>query len=203
LALNPVPTEESTHLEHLLTLATLAPDDKDFKEKVLDYLEAYNTEAENLKRYKEYVIEAAQKLEKEMKNKDESLENAYVMAIGRVNSHKLHGVNEADITDKTAYKSYLKLVERSDNNRDQLMHHRWMLKEISTVAKMPATEIQQNQYIADFSKQEVQEAFKLIKDKKSETEIAAAIELKMIPFYHELAVKNATIDEIDLKHIQK
>lgn len=203
LALNPVPTEESTHLEHLLTLATLAPDDKDFKEKVLDYLEAYNTEAENLKRYKEYVIEAAQKLEKEMKNKDESLENAYVMAIGRVNSHKLHGVNEADITDKTAYKSYLKLVERSDNNRDQLMHHRWMLKEISTVAKMPATEIQQNQYIADFSKQEVQEAFKLIKDKKSETEITAAIELKMIPFYHELAVKNATIDEIDLKHIQK
>ena len=203
LALNPVPTEESTRLEHLLTLATLAPDDKDFKEKVLDYLEAYNTEAENLKRYKEYVIEAAQKLEKEMKNKDESLENAYVMAIGRVNSHKLHGVNEADITDKTAYKSYLKLVERSDNNRDQLMHHRWMLKEISTVAKMPATEIQQNQYIADFSKQEVQEAFKLIKDKKSETEITAAIELKMIPFYHELAVKNATIDEIDLKHIQK
>lgn len=203
LALNPIPTEESNNLEHLLTLATLAPDDKDFKEKVLDYLEAYNIEAKNLKSYNEYIIEAAQKLEKEMKNKDESLENAYVMAIGRVNSHKLHGVNETEITDKTAYKSYLKLVERSNNNRDQLMHHRWMLKEISALSKISTAEIQQNQNIADFSKEEVQEAFKLIKDKKSDAEITDAIELKMIPFYHELAVKNATIDEIDLKHIQK
>jgi hypothetical protein len=203
LALNPLPTEESTNLEHLLTLATLSPDDKDFKEKVLDYLEAYDKEAENVKSYNEYVVEAAQKLEKEIKMKDESLESAYVMAIGRVNNHKLHGVNEADITDKTAYKSYLKLVERSDKNRDQLMHHRWMLREISTVAKIPATEVQQNQNVADFSKQEIQEAFKLIKDKKSATEITDAIELKMIPFYHELAVKNASIDEIDLTHIQK
>ncbi|QDW20913.1 hypothetical protein [Flavobacterium sp. KBS0721] len=203
LALNPLPAEEITNLEHLLTLATLSPDDKDFKEKVLDYLEAYDKEAENVKSYNEYVVEAAQKLEKEIKMKDESLESAYVMAMGSVNNHKLHGVNEADITDKTAYKSYLKLVERSDKNRDQLMHHRWMLREISTVAKIPATEVQQNQNVADFSKQEIQEAFKLIKDKKSATEITDAIELKMIPFYHELAVKNASIDEIDLTHIQK
>lgn len=203
LALNPLPAEEITNLEHLLTLATLSPDDKDFKEKVLDYLEAYDKEAENVKSYNEYVVEAAQKLEKEIKMKDESLESAYVMEMGSVNNHKLHGVNEADITDKTAYKSYLKLVERSDKNRDQLMHHRWMLREISTVAKIPATEVQQNQNVADFSKQEIQEAFKLIKDKKSATEITDAIELKMIPFYHELAVKNASIDEIDLTHIQK
>ena len=125
------------------------------------------------------------------------------MAIGRVNNHKLHGVNEAEITDKTAYKSYLKLVERSDKNRDQLMHHRWMLREISTLAKIPATEVQQNQNVAELSKHEIQEAFKLIKEKKSATEITDAIELKMIPFYHELAVKNASIDEIDLTHIQK
>lgn len=203
LALNPLPEKESNNLEHLLTLATLSPDDKDFKEKVLDYLEAYNIESETVKKYNEYVLEAAQKLEKEIKNKDESLENAYVTAIGRVNSHKLHGVNEADITDKTAYKSYLKLVERSDSNRDQLMHHRWMLREISALSKIPVNEIQQNQNIADFSKQEIEEAFKLIKDKKSDTEITNAIELKMIPFYHELAVKNAAIDEVDLKHIQK
>lgn len=203
LALNPLPEKESNNLEHLLTLATLSPDDKDFKEKVLDYLEAYNIESETVKKYNEYVSEAAQKLEKEIKNKDESLENAYVTAIGRVNSHKLHGVNEADVTDKTAYKSYLKLVERSDSNRDQLMHHRWMLREISALSKIPVNEIQQNQNIADFSKQEIEEAFKLIKDKKSDTEITNAIELKMIPFYHELAVKNAAIDEVDLKHIQK
>jgi hypothetical protein len=203
LALNPLPEKESTNLEHLLTLATLAPDDKDFKEKVLDYLEVYNVEAQTLKHYNDYLFEAAQKLEKEIKDKDESIENGYVTAIGRVNSHKLNGTVESDVTDKAAYKSYLKLVERSDSKRDQLMHHRWMLKEILALTKIPATQIQQNQNIADFSKEEIEEAFKLIKDKKSATEITAAIELKMIPFYHELAVKNATIDAIDLKHIQK
>jgi hypothetical protein len=203
LALQPLPAEENSNMEHLLTLATLTPDEKQFKDKVLDYLEAYTTEAETLKKYNEYLAEAAQKLEKEISTKDESLENSYVIALGRVNSHPLNGKNETEITDKTAYKSYLKLVERSDNSRDQLMHHRWMMKEISALAKIPATEIQKNQNVADFSKQEIEEAFKLIKDKKASTEIIDAIEIKMIPFYHDLAVKNATIDELELKHVQK
>jgi hypothetical protein len=203
LALNPLPEKESTNLEHLLTLASLTPDDKQFKEKVLDYLEAYNIEAENVKKYKDYVLEAAKKLETEMKDKDASLENAYVSALGRVNSHKLHGVNEENITDKTAYKSYQKLVERSNKNRDQLTRHRWMLKEISALTKLPAAEIQQNPAAVVFSAEEMVEAFKSIKEKKSGSEIIAAIEVKMIPFYHDLALKNANIDEIDLNHIQK
>ncbi|BFM44512.1 hypothetical protein CFS9_31530 [Flavobacterium sp. CFS9] len=203
LALNPLPEKESTNLEHLLTLASLTPDDKQFKEKVLDYLEAYNIEAENVKKYKDYVLEAAKKLETEMKDKDASLENAYVSALGRVNSHKLHGVNEENVTDKTAYKSYQKLVERSNKNRDQLTRHRWMLKEISALTKLPAAEIQQNPAAVVFSAEEMEEAFKSIKEKKSGPEIIAAIEVKMIPFYHDLALKNANIDEIDLNHIQK
>lgn len=203
LALNPLPEKESTNLEHLLTQATLASDDKQFKEKVLDYLETYQTEAENVKKYNNYLSEAAKKLEAEMKNKDESLENAYVAAIGRVNSHKLHGVDETAITDKTAHKSYLKLVERSNSNRDQLTRHRWMLKEISALAKLPAAEIQQNPTAVVFSAEQVGEAFKAIKDKKSGPEIIADIEVKMIPFYHEIALKNAKTDEIDLNHIQK
>ncbi|OXB19058.1 hypothetical protein B0A80_19960 [Flavobacterium tructae] len=203
LALNPLPEKESINLEHLLTLASLTPDDKQFKEKVLDYLEAYNIEAENVKKYKDYVLEAAKKLETEMKDKDASLENAYVSALGRVNSHKMHGVNEENITDKTAYKSYQKLVERSNKNRDQLTRHRWMLKEISALTKLPAAEIQQNPAAVVFSAEEMEEAFKSIKEKKSGPEIIAAIEVKMIPFYHDLALKNANIDEIDLNHIQK
>lgn len=203
LALNPLPEKESTNLEHLLTLASLTPDDKQFKEKVLDYLEAYNIEAENVKKYKDYVLEAAKKLETEMKDKDASLENAYVSTLGRVNSHKLHGVNEENVTDKTAYKSYQKLVERSNKNRDQLTRHRWMLKEISALTKLPAAEIQQNPAAVVFSAEEMEEAFKSIKEKKSGPEIIAAIEVKMIPFYHDLALKNANIDEIDLNHIQK
>ncbi|MBP4137972.1 TonB-dependent receptor [Flavobacterium geliluteum] len=203
LALKPLPTEENTNLEHLLTLATLTPDDKQFKEKVLDYLEAYDTAAETLKKYNEYLAEAYQKLEKDMFSKDESLENEYSIAVGRVNNHALNGKEEADVTNKTAYKSYLKLVERSNNNRDKLMHHRWMYREISALSKITSSEIQQNQYAANFSIQEIEEAFKLIKDKKSATEIVDILEVKMIPFYHDLAVKNATIDDIDLKHIQK
>jgi len=203
LALQPLPTDENNNMQHLLILATLTPDEKQFKDKVLDYLEAYNTEAETLNKYNDYLSEASQKLEKEISTKDESLENAYVIALGRVNSHPLNGKTEAEATDKTAYKSYSRLVERSDNSRDQLMHHRWMMKEISTLAKIPATEIQKNQYAADFSKQEIEEVFKLIKDKKASTEIVDTIELKMIPFYHDLAIKYATTEELDLKHIQK
>lgn len=203
LSIHSLPTEESTNLEHLLTLATLTPDDKELKEKVLDYLEAYDTETKTLEQYNGYIIEASQKLEKEMKMKDESIENAYIVAIGKVNGHSLHGVNEADVTNKASYNSYLKLVERSNEKHNQLIYHRWMLREISLLAKTPIKEIEQNENGTAFSKYEIEEAFKLIKDKKNAPEIVDAIELKMIPFYHDLAVKNATTEEVDLNHIQK
>ncbi|MGO4773741.1 hypothetical protein ACEN2I_18970 [Flavobacterium sp. W22_SRS_FK3] len=203
LALHPLPAAENNNLEHLITLASLTPDDKELKEKVLDYLEAYATEAETLEKYNTYLLEASQKLENEMNQKDEGLENAYVTALGNVNSHPLHGVNETAITNKTNYNSYLKLAERSNNSRNQLTNHRWMLREMAVVAKTPAKEIQQNENVAAFSKQEVEEAFKLIKAKKNAAEIVDALEVKIIPFYHDLAIKNAANDEIDLKYIQK
>ena len=202
LALQPLPAEEAIKLEELLNATTLAKDEKEFKEKALDYLEAYYTEAETLEKYNDYFSESVQKLEKDMIRKDESLENDYSIAIGRVNSHSLHNVNNPDI-NTPSYKSYMKLVERAENNRKKLVNHRWMLKEIGALAKVPTSQIQQNQYAADFTKQEIGEAFQLINNKKAATEITDAIQLKMIPFYHELAVKNAVNDEIELKHIQK
>jgi len=202
LALQPLPAEEAIKLEELLNATTLAKDEKEFKEKALDYLEAYYTEAETLEKYNDYFSESVQKLEKDMIRKDESLENDYSIAIGRVNSHSLHNVNNPDV-NTPSYKSYIKLVERAENNRKKLVNHRWMLKEIGALAKVPTSQIQQNQYAADFTKQEIGEAFQLINNKKAATEITDAIELKMIPFYHELAVKNAVNDEIELKHIQK
>jgi hypothetical protein len=202
LALQPLPAEENIKLENLFNETSQAKDEKEFKEKTLDYLEAYNIEAETLKKYNDSFTEAVQKLEKDMIRKDENLENDYSVAIGRVNNHTLHNVSSPDV-NTPSYKSYQRLVERAENARKQLVNHRWMLKEIGALAKIPSSEIQQNQYASDFTKQEIGEAFTLIKSKKATAEIAEAIELKMIPFYHELAVKNAANDEIELKHIQK
>ncbi|WP_417940286.1 hypothetical protein [Flavobacterium sp. RS13.1] len=203
LTLPLLPTAEKDNLEHLITLATLTSDDKELKEKTLDYLEAFAAEKDNSEKYTSYLAETTQKLEKELYQKDEGLENAYVTTLGRVNSHPLHNVNEADIADKTNYNSYLKLVERSENSRNQLKYHRWMLREMAVLSKIPANEIQQNENAAEFSRQNIEAVFKLIKDKKNATEIVDAIETKMIPFYHDLAVKNASNDEIDLKYIPK
>ncbi len=203
LLLHPLPTAEKDHLDHLITLASLTPDDKELKEKVLDYLEAYATEKETLETYNSYFAEASQKLEKEMNQKDEGLENAYAAALGRVNSHPMQGVNESDASNKTSYNSYLKLVERSNNSRNQLKNHRWMLREIAEAAKIPAKDIQQNENVAMFTTQEIETVFKLIKAKKNADDIVNTIEIKMIPFYHDLAVKNAVNDEVDLKYIQK
>jgi hypothetical protein len=203
LSLNSLPIAEKEHLEHLITLASLTPDDKELKEKVLDYLEAFTEEKENSEKYNTYLAETAQKLEKEMSQKDEGLENAYAATLGRVNSHPLHGVNEEAITNKSSYNSYLKLVERSNNSRNQLKNHRWMLREMAILSKIPSNEMQQNENAAEFNKQNIEAIFKLIKEKKNAAEIVDAIELKIIPFYHDLAVKNASNDEIDLKYIQK
>lgn len=49
-----------------------------------------------------------------MKMKDESIENVYIVVIGKVNGYSLYGVNEVDVINKVSYNLYLKLVERSN-----------------------------------------------------------------------------------------
>jgi hypothetical protein len=202
LALRPIPKEDSDELQHLLTLTTLTPDDESFKEKALTYLKAYDLNNDILDKYNNYILETVKSLQEEMKRKDEGFENDYVMALGRVNKHKLHGVNEEDITDKTSYKSYLKLVERKNKKLQPLLVHRWMINEISILANTPAAEIHQNENLSNFNKQELNQFFKMMKEKKTDAEVIEELKIKLIPFYHELAIKNVKDDEVEFKYLK-
>lgn len=202
LALRPIPKEDSDELQHLLTLTTLTPDDESFKEKALTYLKAYDLNNDILDKYNNYILETVKSLQEEMKRKDEGFENDYVMALGRVNKHKLHGVNEEDITDKTSYKSYLKLVERKNKKLQPLLVHRWMINEISILANTPAAEIHQNENLSNFNKQELNQFFKMMKEKKTDTEVIEELKIKLIPFYHDLALKNVKDDEVEFKYLK-
>ena len=201
--LQPLPTEEASKLEHLLTLATLTPDEASFKDKVIDYLEEYQTTTAVVKKYNELIVQAVQKVAQEISSKDENFEKTYITAISRVNSHKLHGKNASEITDKISYNSYLKLVERSDKAKQKLQAHRFMQTEFVKLSKADAKELSQNEYLLRYNKKEIEEVYKLITDKKPDADIIAQLEQNIIPFYHELAIENAMDKEVELKYIQK
>lgn len=202
LTLRPIPKEDSDELQHLLTLTTLTPDDDSFKEKALNYLKAYDLNNGILDRYNNYILETVKSLEEEMIRKDEGFENDYVQALGRVNKHKMHGVNEQDVTNKTSYNSYLKLVERKNKKLQPLLIHRWMLNEISILDNTSADEIHKNENLSSFNKQELGHFFKMMKDKKTDTEVIEELKIKLIPFYHDLALKNVKDDEVEFKHLK-
>jgi hypothetical protein len=202
LALQPIPKEDSDELEHLLTLVTLTPDDKSFKEKALHYLSAYEVYNTMLNRYNEYIHKTLQSLKEEIIRKDEGYENDFVMAQARVNKHKLNGVDVKQITNKTSYNSYLKLVERKNKKLQPLLVHRWMLNEISMLANMPADEIHQNENLSNFNKQELHYFFKMMKDKKTDIEVIEELKIKLIPFYNDLASNNVKDDEVEFKYLK-
>lgn len=202
LALRPMPQEDADELQHLLTLTTLTPDDKTFEEKALNYLKAYDLNNDILDRYNNYILETVQSLQEEMVGKDEGFENDYVMALGRVNKHKLHGTNEQDAPNKASYNSYQKLVERKNKKLQPLLVHRWMLAEISTLANTPADKIHKNENLSNFNKQELSHFFKMMKDKKTDAEVVEELKNKLIPFYHDLAIKNIKDDEVEFKYLK-
>ncbi|MBF4470625.1 TonB-dependent receptor [Flavobacterium sp. HJJ] len=202
LALRPMPKEDSDELQHLFTLATLTPDDESFKEKTLNYLKGYDLNNDILDRYNQYILETVKSLEEEMIHKDEDIENDYVMALGRVNKHKMHGVNEQDVTDKISYNSYLKLVERKNKKLQPLLIHRRMLNEISMLANTSANEMHQNENLSNFNNQELSHFFKMMKEKKTDTEIIEELKIKLIPFYHDLAIKNSKDAEVEFKYLK-
>ena len=203
LQLNPIAASEITNLEQLLAIARMTLDDAAFKEKIFDYLEQYSLDLETINKYNSLVSDVCKKLHQEMIRKDESIEKAYVNAKGELNSHKMHGVNSADVTDKTSYNSYLELVEKSTKSQQQLLTHRWMLREFTILAKTPVIDLQSNERIANFSKQQADVFFESIANKKPDAKISEGLEEKIIPFYHQLAVENAMDDPIELKYISK
>lgn len=201
-ALRPIPKEDSDELQHLLTLTTLTPDNESFKEKTLNYLKAYDLNNEILDQYNKYILETVKSLKEEMIRKDEGVENDYVMALGRVNKHKMHGVNEQDVTDKISYNSYLKLVERKNKKLQPLLIHRWMLNEISILANTSADEMHQNENLSNFNKEELNHFFKMMKEKKTDTQVIEELKIKLILFYHDLAIKNVKDDEVEFKYLK-
>ncbi|MBF4463900.1 hypothetical protein [Flavobacterium sp. LC2016-12] len=198
--LRPLPEAELKKLDKLLDIVRMTLDDKEFKEKVLDYLDLYNTNKEMISQYNSLLFAIVQKLNREITAKDESIEQVYVAAIGRVNTDKMHGVSIEDAKDKVAYNRYMKLVVRSEKSEKQLVNHRWMMKEFAFLATLPKSELQHNESMAAFSKQEVNLFFDLINDKKTAVEISSQLEEKMIPFYHQLAVEKAVNDSIEFKY---
>jgi hypothetical protein len=201
LALRPIPKEDSGELEHLLTLVALTPDDKSFKEKALQYLSTYDYYDTLLNRYNEYIYETVKSLEKEMIKKDEVFEIDCTEAFGNVNKHKLNGVEVKSITNKTSYKSYLKLVQRKDEKLRRLLVHRRMLNEISLLVKTAKDEFYQNENLSNFNKLEMDYFFKKMKDKKTDKEVVEEIKVILIPYYHNLAVKNSKDDEAEFKYL--
>lgn len=202
LALRPIPKEDSDELEHLLTLTILTPDDDTFKEKALNYLKAYELNNDILDRYNKYILETVKSLQEEMIRKDEGFESNYVIVLGRVNKHKLHGVKERNITDKISYNSYLKLVESKNKKLQPLLVHRWMLNEISILANTAVEEMDKNENLHNFNQGALNYFFKMMKDKKSDKEVTEELKLKLIPFYHDLAIKNAKDDEVEFKYLK-
>ncbi|KAF2329152.1 hypothetical protein [Flavobacterium nitrogenifigens] len=198
--LKPLPDEQLEKLNKELNTARMALEDKEFKEKVLDYLDVYNSSKETITQYNSVLSDVIQKLNREITAKDQNIEQVYTTAIGRVNTDKMHGINSEDAKDKVAYNKYLKLVERSNTAEKQLVNHRWMMREFAMLSKLPQNELQNNESIAAFSKMEINTFFDLNNNKKPTEEISKQLEEKMIPFYHQLAVERAVNDSIELNH---
>ena len=77
-----------------------------------------------------------------------------------------------------------------------------MLNEISILANTSADEMHQNENLSNFNKQELSHFFKMMKDKKTDTEVIEELKIKLIPFYHDLAIKNGKDDEIEFKYLK-
>lgn len=190
LALQMLPAEKLEKLEQILKLAELTPDDKDFKIKALDYLEFYQKNVEIINKYNKLLVTTAKKLENGMQRNTESIENIYLLALGRVKNHKLHNTNPAEIKDKVGYKSYIKLVERASKAEKQFVNHKWMLEQFAEIAKTPINELYKNQKAADFGKQVFDSIFKAFESKKPDAKISLELKRELTAFFNALAVKD-------------
>lgn len=197
--IKPIPPESSNKLDTLLSTAQKTSNDKQFKEKVYDYLEALEANTNNAQHFNQSVTNVIQKLRKELQTKDKSIEHPYKLALAKVNSHPAHDIDKDSIQDKVGYRSYLKLLEHSKISGEKLLRHRWMLAEFTALSKMDETELELNEYLNSFKMQESDEAFKMISNKEKEIVLEDYLEQHLIPFYHALAIKNTIGKEASIR----
>ena len=77
-----------------------------------------------------------------------------------------------------------------------------MLNEISILANTAVEEMDKNENLHNFNQGALNYFFKMMKDKKSDKEVTEELKLKLIPFYHDLAIKNAKDDEVEFKYLK-
>jgi hypothetical protein len=93
-------------------------------------------------------------------------------------------------------------VERKNKKLQPLLVHRWMLNEVTGLVNATVDEIHQNENLSIFTKQELSHCFKMMKENKSAIAIIAALKMKLIPFYHELAIKSVNDDEVEFNYLK-
>ena len=77
-----------------------------------------------------------------------------------------------------------------------------MLNEISILANTSADEMHQDENLSNFNKEELNHFFKMMKEKKTDTQVIEELKIKLILFYHDLAIKNVKDDEVEFKYLK-
>jgi hypothetical protein len=200
--LYPLTVANKASLQLELDKTATASTEKDFKEKVLNYLELLDPIQTQINLLNQTVDKSIQSLIIELKSKDVSIEEAYQKALENVTEHPLH--NKVPETEsKVEINRYQKLLERSNIQKQKVLTQRWMLQEFEKIMSSKEPNHKDNPNLQAFYEQEAEKLLEIIKNPKNSSQLNQEVELALISVFHHLAVTNTVNAEVELKYILK
>jgi hypothetical protein len=198
-SLSPVIKKDSIVFIGLINALETTQNDKAFKEKTIDFMEAFQTKENQIKLYKEYLVTILIDLNQQMNQGDERIEQIFVDQTEKVNNHPLYGRENINKEDPD-YNNYMDLVAKSDKARTMLLQHRWILSQLNSILQDKNTDFNKNNYLNQFMNQEASTVLGAIENKEEGEKTKQNLAKKIIPFYYNWAKTASVNDTITLKY---
>jgi hypothetical protein len=198
-SLKPLIEKDSIAFNDLINAVESTENDKAFKEKTIDFMEAFQKKEIQVTTYKEYITTALNDLNQQMKQGDEKIERIYVSQTEKMNNHPLYGKENISKEDPD-YSNYMNLVAKSDKAESMLLQHRWILSQLNSILKDKMIDFDKNKYLNQFIKQETDRVFNAIQNKEEADKTKKYLAQKLVPYYYNLAKTAAANDTINLQY---
>ncbi len=183
-----LPFAKQEELQLLLKIVEEQTEANPYKDKAVDFLDAFYEYDDFLIVYNEAINQVIQKIKHDMKRVDFRLEKRYTETKNNLINYQKQ---QDTVNASTFTKTHTQLEEAKDEALKKVLGHRWMEKQFKNYTKLSVIK-KPDELLHTFKQKELENALNLHKKQVSTQEIAAYLENQIIQFYYtqSLAVQN-------------
>ena len=199
-----IPSFKQSELKILLAKVKEQESKDRYKESALTFLDALYDYGDFQEIYNESLYAAVQKIKRDMRKIDRTLENLFVEKKIEADRHPLNQKSQIDysVEDKELLSEYRSLLKEYKDRLEKLAGHRWMESEFYDFTSSEVVK-KSIGYLGQFKKNNLVRSYRFHNKHPEPDALELYLEENIIDFYYKKSLEVVDPERLELKYINK